>query len=431
MITQAPDKNLDAYRLENEINACLGIIRKRDHWYLREKIVDRGCIYDPFYIIDFREEVDSQGDTTWNEPLYYINSYCSVKQLTSEPARAGHPYWQKIGKRDLERRLKRFHDLYRENFFQPPGYKEDAAGRKTAHEKFHKKRFIYELRSPLKSIVGIGPAIYAGGFASGALCGQVTDHNGAPLKGVVVEVISGEWSLDRTTIAGGLFWFSKVPEGRCSIRVKGRSCQVHILKNEAFGNIKSWLTDNNGYPIEYGVVKFRAPDGEVFSATSDDTGQFTTGPLPAFPVADTPLSSYPYIMQVPDFMFSVKKTVHVSDAVIGGKLRDNNGTVLTNETVLLKQKGVQLAETRTDGHGYFRFFGLKGGKYELEVPGQKIYISRSTPGRIVGKEKTGIVNETRMELVADDKVVSTERLNMNQEYSFDHVAPGGYEVRVK
>lgn len=429
MITQAPDKSLDAYRLDYEIEACISNLQKQKDWFLREKYVDRGCIYDPFYIIDIRDEVEDQGDTTWDEPLYYINSYCSMKQVTNESASKGYPYWQKIDKYKLEKRLTRFLKLYSENCLQAPGYKVDHSGNKKEHEKFYKKRFLYELRQPSKSIVGVGPSIYAGGFASGALCGQVTDKTGAPLAGVMVELVSKEQRLNRETINGGLFWFSRVPEGKYSIRVIDRSCEIHILKTEEFGNIKGWVTDQNVYPVERTELKFLAPDGEVFKTRSDTSGKFETGILPAFPVSDTLLSKYPYIMQIPDFMFSVTKSVVVKDAIIGGILRGNDAVSIANETVLLKQGGIQVAETKTDGHGNFRFFELEGGKYELEVPGQKIYLSQSSPGRVEGKEPAGIVNETRIELVVEGKVVATERLSMDKEFSFEDVAPGRYNVR--
>lgn len=431
MITQSPDKSLDANRLEYEIEACIGYIQKQEHWFFREKFVDRGSIYDPFYIIDIRDEVASLGDTTLDEELYYVNSYFSMKQVTNDPATTGYPYWRNISRRKLESRLSRFLKLYKENYFQAPGYKIDSSGNKIEHDKYFKKRFIYELRRPSKSIVGIAPSIYAGGFASGAICGQVTETNGNPLAGVTVEIVSEKQTLKRETEAAGLFWFSKVPEGNYSLRVKNRSCEIHILKTEEFGNIKGWLADEDGYPVESATLNFRAPDGEIFKTHSNDSGKFETGILPAFPVAEGPLSNYPYIMQIPDFMFSITKSIAVSDAILGGVLRDNNSTVITNETVLLKKNKILVSETKTDAHGYFRFFELAGGKYELEVPEYKIYLSQSLPGKVKGKEVTGIVNETRIELIAENKVVETERLNSDKEFRFENVAPGKYTIETK
>jgi len=430
MITQAPNKSLDVSLLKAEIDACIRYLQTKEEWFFREKMVDRGSNYDPFYIIDIRDTVESTGDTTWDEPLYYVNSSCSIKQLTHEPSIKGYSYWQKVDRSKVEERLNHFLSMYLENIFQPPGYKEDRSGNKTAHKKFYKKRFLYELRWSAKSIVGVGPSMYAAGFAAGALCGQITDHTGTPLVGVIVELISKKHNLLRESIEGGLFWFSKVPEGNYAIRTKDRACEIHILKKEPFGNIKGWLTDEEGYPVESASVNFSAPDGMVFSAKTNDSGKFTTGALPAYPVTDSLLSSYSYTMQIPNFMFSVTKTVHVKDAIIGGKLKDNIGNVFPKGTiVLLKQKGVQLSETATDAKGNFRFLELAGGQYELEVPGEKIYLSKSSPGKIEGKALDRNIKKTRIELIAEGKVVATERLSDNKEFSFEDVAPGGYEVK--
>jgi hypothetical protein len=423
MLTQAPDINLSSWELAETIQLIKRETRKASQWQFREEYIDRGVL-DPYYILKIRKpEHDTLDDLGEQQLFQGSRQEFSYVNRTVQSTQA---YWSDVDANRLGERLDRFRDMYESNTLQPPGLKADLIEPKVAHQVFEKRRFVFEILSPFKNLTGIGPNMYALGL--GAVCGTVYSPTGSPLDRATVELCTVEETLVRVTKDGGLFWFSKVPSGNYVVKVKDRGCVIEIIRRDEFGNIKGWLTDQDGYPVAYGDVNFVAPDREVFSTTSNDTGKFTTGPLPAFPVADSLLSNYPYIMQVPSFMFSLEKTVHVKDAVIGGILRDNRGTPLANTIVCLKQKGVKLAEAETDYVGNFRFFDLAGGTYEIEVPTHNIYLSRLPSGRVEGKLATSSVNEARVDLVAEGKVVATERLNHRKEFSFDHVVPGKFMV---
>lgn len=423
ILAQTPNPDVHAWELENTLNVIKQHVRKSTSWQFREEYIDRG-ILDPYYILMIRKPEADKLDDVWNQKV--LKSEMAGLSYVHRTSRCSKDYWCDIDARNLIERLDHFKEQYDFNKLQPPGLKGDVFEPKESHQVFEKKRYIYELLTPFKTLTGIGPSMYAMG--PGAVCGTVYDRENRPLNEVEVELKIGEEIFSRTTKNGGLFWFSKVPAGTYKITVKQYACTLQVIRRDEFGNIKGWLTDQDGYPVEYTDVHFKAPDNEIFKVTTDETGKFITGPLPAFPVTDTPLSNYPYLMDVPDFLFSVSKSIVVKDAVIGGVLRNQNGQVMTNRKVILKQQGVEIDRTITDNHGNFQFFELEGGTYELEIPESTIYLSQSAPGKIRGKHDRGTINQTRVELVINDKVVATERLSRDKKFYFDYVAPGKYDV---
>lgn len=430
MLSQGIDTSSNSWELDNAINVIKREIRKSPVWQFREEYIDRG-ILDPFYIIKIRKHEHDKGCDLADQKLFGTKkAELSYVCRTANVSNNKNNYWQVISSKGLMSLLDNFKSMYDKNMLQPPGLRGDLCNPKDKHEGFHKKRFIYEILSPFKNLTAIGPDMY--GISPGAVCGTVYDENKEPLDGVIVELVKGDKIINRKTKDGGLFWFSRLSSGDYKISVKDRSsCTVQVIRRDEFGNIKGWVTDGDGYPAEYTDLSFKAPDGEVFKATTDTTGKFTTGPVPAFPVLNTPLSKYPYIMEVPDFMFSITKSVYVKDAIISGTVKDKEGTGMASKTVILKQGGAKLKDSKTDSHGHFRFFNLEGGRYNLEVEGEKIYLTIDSAARVEGNEAKGIVNETRVELITDGKVVAEERIDRDKDFAFDDVAPGGYEVKVK
>jgi hypothetical protein len=424
MLTQEPDPAVNAWELENTLLTIKRELRKAQVWQFREEYIDRN-ILDPYYIIMIRRPEADRLDDTGNQKVFQTKN--QGLSYVNRTAQTGKYYWDDMDAKELMRRLDHFKKLYDANKLQPPGLKGDVVEPREQHRVFEKKRFIYEIISPFKKLTAIGPNMFA--IGPGAVCGTVYNETGSPLDDATVVLVKEKETITRKTQNGGLFWFSKVSAGKYIVRVKDRKCIVRVLRNDEFGNISGWVSDQDGFPVEHADINFQAPDGKVFFSTSDATGKFTTGPLPSFPIMNSPLSKYPYVMNIPDFNFSVTKTVHIKDAIISGVLRNNTGSILSNKVILLKKNGVEVAQTKTGGHGTFRFFGLEGGAYELQVPEQKIFLSWLTPGRVTGNEPDGVVNQTRIELVADGKVITTERLDREKNFGFDGVAPGKYNVK--
>lgn len=426
MLSKRPDESLCSIDLERSIRSIISQLKQSEQWQYREEYIDRS-ILDPYYLLMIRwPETDLQ-DNTWNQELFQTAK--PGVSFVNRTALSGKTYWQNAAIQDVANKLLQFKEHFDHNRFQPPGLTGDLHHPKQAHEVFSKRRFIYEIRSPFETLTGIGPSMFA--LSAGAVCGTVYDQNGQPLDDVVISLSQGDQKLTRTTKDGGLFWFSKVSAGQYTLKVEGKSCIVRLLRRDEFGHIKGWLTDANGYPIDLKEFRFKAPDGEVFSAISKDSGRFTTGPLPAYPIANSPLSNYTYIMDIPDFLFSIRKSTYVKDAVIGGILKSKEGKIIQNGTVVLLQRGVEISRSKSDLKGNFRFFGLPGGHYELEVPGSPVYLSQISPGRISGKALNHSVSETWIELIAKDELVASARLNKNNAFSFDNLAPGEYDVIIK
>ncbi|MBC6400867.1 MAG: carboxypeptidase regulatory-like domain-containing protein [Ekhidna sp.] len=426
ILSQRPDPNIHAWELESALNVIKRNVCASASWQFREEYIDQG-VFDPYRIIKIRKPEDDKGDDVYKQRL--LKGTKDGFSFVHRTTQCTKNYWCDIGRRDLIERLDLFKEHYDLNKLQPPGLRGDLFDPKEHHQIFEKRRYIYEILTPFKSITGIGPGMYA--LGPGAVCGTMIGMDGKPLDGVEIQLQSEHEALTRKTKDGGLFWFSSVPTGKWKVIVKDHSCTLQVIRRDEFGNIKGWLTNQDGYPVEYADLKFRAPDGKVFKAASDESGKFSTGPLPAYPAPDTPLSNYPYLMDVPDFLFTISKSVFVKDAIISGILKTKEGQVLTGKTVILKRKGNELTRTTTDTYGNFRFFELEGGTYDLEVPDEKIYLSQLASGKVKGKEFKGIVNKTRIELVAKGTVVATERLTNDKDFRFDRVAPGKYEVKTK
>lgn len=419
MITGRPDLLLNLPRLEREIQAFRQEVNARNQWFSREKYVDRGPM-DPFYILLFTRQVEDRGDDLKEEPLFATRKAAlSVKHMTRLPGEKNNDrfYWKPIKKEELIARLDRFMTMYREDYLQPPGCRGDLHNPKQQHEKFKERRFLYRIGCGKKELIGIGSKMFAGSPLLGAVHGKVTDESGAPLVGVTVELVSTAGNISRKTQKDGFFWFSRVQPGNYRVRVKDRVCVVQIIEYEEFGNVRGWIADQEGKPIVGAEVQLYAPDREVFSAWSNASGKFTTGPLPAFP----------YILSIPGFLFTHQVTV-VSDAIIGGILHDEQGKVLAGKTLVLKKDGKEVVQTTTDPKGNFIFTELLGGRYQIELPGCKLYSKEIIGGSIKGKAGDASV-PMKVELIAKEKVVAEERNTAQYDFLFDNVVPGFYRVR--
>ena len=418
MIRNRPDPSLSLAVLESQIQGYRREVAAAKTWYFREKYIDCGP-RDPFYILEFRSSVQDPGDDTLDEELFQTRMpSLRFVSMTRSKSGSGYAYWQQIDRDRLIARLDNFMAMFREDYLQPPGTKGDWNGSQSRHEIFRDKRFLFEIRSPRKSITGVGPKKYAG-LGIGAIRGTLSDETGAPLVGAIVELIAGQRTIRRRTEPGGLFWFSRVPPGRYVLRVRDKqSCQVRVVAEEYFGNVRGWLTDDSGNPLENAEIKLIAPDAEEFAGWSNASGKFVTGPLPAFP----------YILRIPGHLFTVERTVYVNDAILGGVLRAQAGDPLGGQTVVLKQNGTEVKRTTTDLRGDFCFAELPAGRYQLEVPGQKIYF-REIPGGTVQGTLRDASTPVKVELIAEGGSALTERTTRNGELSFENVVPGRYWLR--
>lgn len=417
VIRSRPDPSLSLAALESQIQGYRREVAAARTWYFREKYIDCGP-RDPFYILEFRSSVQDPGDDTLDEELFQTRKpgFRFVSMTRSKSG--GYAYWQQIDSVRLLGRLDNFLTMFREDYLQPPGTKADRNDSLSKHEIFRGKRFLFEIRSPRKSITGIGPKKYAG-LGIGAIRGKLSDETGAPLAGAIVEIVAGQQTISRITDSGGLFWFSRVPPGRYALRVKDKpGCQVRIVAEEYFGNVRGWLTDDSGNPLENAEIKLIAPDAEEFTGWSSASGKFVTGPLPAFP----------YILRIPGHLFTVERTVYVDDAVIGGVLRTQAGDPHAGQTVVLKQNGTEVKSTTTDPRGDFRFAELPAGRYQLEVPGEKIYF-RQIPGGTVQGTIQDASAPVKVELIAEGGSALTEKTTRDRTFSFDNVVPGRYWLR--
>jgi hypothetical protein len=314
MISGTPDKTLGLERLENEIHSFRREVSRGATWFFRERYIDR-CRLDPFYILEFKDTAGERGDDTWNEELFqtryrHLRAVCMTRERTGTDT----SYWREIPKNSLIQRLDNFLKMFREDYLQPPGFRGDIFRPENKHDIFNQKKFLFEIRSPRKSIIGVGPKMYAG-LGIGAIRGQVTDENGKSIAGAIVELITAKEKKVRKTNADGLFWFSKIPPGKYIVRVSENRCKVQVIREEYFGNAKGWIADQDGRPIEDTEVQLISPDAEIFTGFSNNSGRFMAGPLPPFP----------YILRIPDHLFSLTKYVYVSDAVIGGVLKSQDG----------------------------------------------------------------------------------------------------------
>jgi hypothetical protein len=417
MITGRPDLLLNLPRLEREIQAFRSEIQTSQQWYIREKYVDRAQMV-PFYILLFTRQVEDRGDDLMGEPLFTTRSTAlTVKRLTRLPEGMDRSYWRPITRDELISRLDRFMNMYREDYLQPPGFRGDLHNPDQQHEMFREKRFLYRIGIGQRELIGIGSKMFAGSPLLGAVRGKVMDESGAPLSGVTVELVSPAGNMTRRTWGDGLFWFSRVQPGNYRIRIKDRDCVVQIIEYEEFGNVKGWIADREGIPIVGTEVQLYAPDSEIFRGWSDASGKFTTGPLPAFP----------YILSIPGFLFTHQVTV-VSDAIIGGILHNEQGVPLAGRTLILKKGGSEAAQTTTDSRGNFMFIELLGGRYQIELPGYRLYSKEIVGGSIKGKISDAST-PMKLQLIAKEKVIIEERTTAQYNFLFDNVVPGTYRVK--
>lgn len=369
MIRSRPDRSLTLAALESRLQDYRREVAATGTWYFREKYIDRGPS-DPFYILDFRSSVEDPGDDTLDEELFRTRAPAlRVVSMTRSRSASDYAYWQRIDPGRLIARLDNFLSMFRGDYLQPPGTRADRGDSRSSHEILRGRRFLFEIRSPRQTITGVGPKMYAG-QGLGAVRGSLTDETGAPLAGAVVEIVAGQQRISRTTDSEGLFWFSRVPPGRYALRVRDRqSAQVRIVAEEYFGNVRGWLTDGPGNPLENAEVKLIAPDAEEFAGWSDASGRFVTGPLPAFS----------YLLRIPGRLCTLERTEYLNDASVGGVLLSQAGDPLGGQVVVLKQAGVEVKRTDTDPLGNFRFAELPAGRYQLEVPGHQVGF-REIPG---------------------------------------------------
>ena len=361
MIRSRPDPSLSLAALESQIQGYRREVAAARSWYFREKYIDRGP-GDPFYILEFRESVQEPGDDILDEELFQTRKPgFRFVSMTRSKSGSGYAYWQQIDSDRLLKRLDSFLTMFREDYLQPPGAKADRNDPRSTHEIFRNKRFLFEIRSPRKSITGVGPKKYAG-QGIGAIRGKLTDETGAPLVGAIVDLVVGQQTISRRTAAEGVFWFTRVPPGKYTLRVRDKSCQVRVVAYEYFGNVRGQITDPAGSPLENMEIKLIAPDAEEFAGWSDVSGNFVTGPLPALS----------YILRIPGHPFTVERTTYVNDAVIGGVLLTRGGDPLGGQAVVLKQSGTEVRRMITDPRGDFRFADLPAGRYQIEIPGQEI-----------------------------------------------------------
>lgn len=418
MLSGKPDPSLNLDRLEREIRAYHREIKTADQWYYRESYIDRG-ILDPYYMIEFHSEVDDLGDDLYNIPLYQTKrqGFSGICVTRQQPAKE-QTYWKQTKNDALIHRLERFMKMFREDYLQPSGAKGDLYSPQNQHDIFEEKRFLYEIRSPRRGIIGVGPKMYAG-LGIGAICGQVTDENNQPLADAIVELIEGEKTSARRTDKQGMFWFAKVLPGKHRICVRSRNCKVRIIDEEYFGNVKGWLADQDGNPIEDADIYLIAPDAEEFPAITDASGKFTTGPLPAFP----------YIMRIPAHLFAVEKSIYVNDAMLGGVLKAQDGSILAKQTVILKQQQSTVKETLTDEEGRFLFDGLTAGRYLIEVAGQTIFTRRAPAGIVEGRAEK-FKQPAELWLIAEERTIAKERLSREGGFYLSDVPPSRYRLSV-
>jgi hypothetical protein len=429
MNIDTPDLSVTPEEFARRMRGFCAEAQTQEEWLFRETYVDR-CFLEPYYILEFRSRESEPGDDLYDQELFGTDKpYLSFICLTREAKTPGGTYWKEISRSALLSRLDNFTTMYMGDYLQPAGYRGDLHRPRERHEIFNEKRFIYKIQSPRDRVVSIGSRMYAG-FRAGAVCGTVFDENAVGLDGIKVELLVKDKSLTRQTSHGGLFWFSRIPVGPSKIRIKERSCVVRVIRYDEFGSLKGWLADQNGNPIFNAEVRFKAPDEEIFSAFTDVSGKFATGPLPAYPAQSALLERYPYVMSIPDFLFTVLKDIKVDDAEVGGTLKNTTGEALAGKTIILKKEGQEVARTSAGTNGAFLFTGLRGGRHQLEVPGSRIYAAPMSGGAIEGRAPDSAAPLV-LEIFVSDRVVRTERSDGEGQFNFSNVAPGTYELKYR
>lgn len=423
MISKSPDKKLTPQRLEDEIKGFLGELGKKEKWFIYRDYIDNSIHREPYYIIRIQEEDEEEEDETYSRKVYLAgklgNSTLGPQTLgivtgTCQDENTQRSRWTQKSTAEVQNDLLNFLNMYRENYLEPPGKIQGHFGKKYDHKRFAQKKFIYEIQTPSKTIVGIGPQMYAGGNL-GAIHGQALDKSGQPLANTKVTLKNKEETLVTTTDNAGLYWFSKVAAGTYEIIVDAPAYQLGKPRYEYFGNMKGWLTDEKGNPKQNQVVQLTAPDSETFQAHTDASGKFVSGPVPSFD----------YSFEALNHLFTIHHQIDISDAVFGGVVKNIAGEPEPNQKVVLEFEGAKLQEGRTDENGQFIFHSLTAGRYKISMPGIKTAMQSSAPKMISGVVANAKEYKT-VQLVINDTPVYKERTSEGNKYIFQGVSPWDY-----
>lgn len=415
MITNPVNTKLNLSSLEKELIAIQKKIHPNGDYFFREKYVDRGT-YDPFYILRIKTEINAEGDDLLDEPLYATGlQFCQIKYLCRESNGLNQGYWKAITGSTLNKRINRFLDMFRYDYIQPPGTRSTLNGTKESHPQLKGKRYLYEISSPWKTITGIGPSGFTGMLTDGAIRGQITDLNGNPASNIEIELVMPNQTLTRKSEEGGLFWFAKIPKGTYRLRLPYYSGQIHLFY-EPFGLVKgnvSMMDENN--PAS--AVELEAPDGTIFNAKVEPSGDLKPIKLPAFH----------YKIRIPDHYF--KNAIRLEgNTVISGLLKDPGGEPIPGATILILAKEVVLAKRISKPNGSFRFELSEQGPYKLKVPGYALYAKKASPSAIEGQVAEQ-EQPVLIELIANGNVISSQRTDSSGHFKFRGLTPGNYKIR--
>ena len=340
------------------------------NWWIKEKYINLGSNNLPIYIIEFSDKIDVLGDDLLDEPLVASNHpFLHFKSISSLQSEVKRMYWQPVEKIELITRLYRFLSMYKENYLQPPGTRSITKGIHRPHPRLRGLCFTYKISSPGHTIIGIGPKKCSEKL--GAVTGRVIDDSKNPLNGiqVILNVVKAEKSIlffKQETNKNGEFWFSKIPSGynlQHFICIEGKQSRNIVIDQKPFGKIQGKIYDAKLNPLILSI-NFCSPDGEIFKALSDHSGQFITEFLPPFS----------YNLKVEGFEFYLSFN-YSGDTLISGIIKDVYNNPVKKRQVKLKSKGKKIQKTTTDINGFFTFENLYPGEYTLEIPNIESYLS--------------------------------------------------------
>ncbi|MEQ9403959.1 MAG: hypothetical protein RIM99_10255 [Cyclobacteriaceae bacterium] len=413
MITKLADKTLNLARLNESIDEKQSKLIDSQVYYMREKYVDRGGQSNPYYIIRCHERVPSRYEDLRHEDLYQSkNPGISYKHICRADPFQENEYWKKVTGIFIKERLENFKKMVLENYLQPPGTRHGSYGRNEAHQKFEAKPFEFEISSPWSSIIGLCP-LYEGGIADfGAIEGVLKNFTQDELNQLELIITNQKGDiLKRSFSSEGRFWFAKLPPGNYRLEIK-----EHLLSLEKgtkpFGWIKGRSVNDLG---DYPTVRLEAPDKTIFNLRTDSMGNYQ-GHLPPFT----------YTVGIPGHWFKSKIRVE-GNTIISGILMNDAREGMYNAKVILKQKSVEIATTETNKDGSFRFELSTPGKYILEAPGYGLFAKKVAPASIRGKLNSG--EQTIIELIAREEVISTTITSNSGSFSFDGLTAGKYTVK--
>lgn len=164
MIVESPDPSLDILKLESEIEAFRAEINAKPdvNWWFNEKYVDCGKDTEPYYIIEFSDQIEDCGDELNDEQLFTTAyPYLKIKSMTRERDATTGGYWCPIDSTQLIARLDRFLSMYKQDYVQPPGSRLFVSGSVKAHPKLRDKCFFFQISSQSRRITGKGPNVCA------------------------------------------------------------------------------------------------------------------------------------------------------------------------------------------------------------------------------------------------------------------------------